>query len=352
LRLAAILYFTASITAAAEINLKSAGPMAFGPDGILFIGDSIGGAVLAVDTRDRTPLDRAPDISMAGLDEKIAALLGTEPRQILINDVKVNPVSKNIYFSVSRGRGPDAIPVILRLDASGPSSGKLKDFSLDGLTISSAVLPNPPVSNLRAEERNPRLETITQLGWIDGKVIVAGLSNEEFASNLRTIPYPFRQVDKGASIEIFHGSHGGWETKAPVRTFVPYTIGREPYLIAAYTCTPLVTIPVSALKPGAKVTGKTIAELGMGNRPLDMIVYRKDGHDYILMANSYRGAMKLPAENLEHYEPILEQVVTAGLPHQRVSDLRDVKHLTTLDDAHALILAGRSSLDLRSFPLP
>lgn len=335
------------------VALRSAGPLAFGPDGILFIGDSLAGAVLAVDTRDTVEAKVAPAVDIKGINEKIAALLGTETRQILINDVKVNPVSKNIYLSVSRGRGPDAIAVILRLNAAA----RLEIVSLEDVPHSAAVLPNPPVSNTRAENRNPRLETITHLAYVDGKVIVAGLSNEEFASNLRTIPFPFQSVDKGASIEIFHGSHGMYETQAPVRTFVPYEIGGKSHILAAYTCTPLVTIPVSDLKPGAKVTGKTIAELGMGNRPLDMIVYRKDNHDFILMANSYRGTMKLSAEHLDQYEPILEPVVQAGVPHQRVADLRDVRHLTTLDDSNALVLSGSGlpnnpSLDLRSFPLP
>jgi hypothetical protein len=47
-----------------------------------------------------------------GINEKAAALLGTTSDQILINDVKVDPISKNVYLSVSRGRGPDAVPVV------------------------------------------------------------------------------------------------------------------------------------------------------------------------------------------------------------------------------------------------
>ena len=216
------------------------------------------------------------------------------------------------------------------------------------------MLPNPPVSNPKAENWNPRLQTITQLAYMDGNVIVAGLSNEEFSSNLRIIPFPFRMVDNGASVEIYHGSHGEYETQAPVRTFIPWTIGTERYIVAAYTCTPLVLIPVDALKSGAKITGTTIAEFGMGNRPLDMIAYRKGDHDFILIANSYRGVIKFSAENLDRYRPIVEPEQIAGVPYKRIPSLRGVRRLTTLDAANALILAdGESgSLDLRSFPLP
>lgn len=345
-------------------GLKSAGALAFGPNGILFIGDSLSGTVFAIDTRDTAPAPKAPPIAFRQIDRTLAGMLGIMPADLRINDIKVNPISKNVYISVSRGRRLDALPVILRTDAAG----KIVEFPLDNVSYSKAVLPNPPVSNPRADYRNPRLETITQLGFTDGKVIVAGLSNEEFSSNLRVIPFPFHAVDEGANIEIFHGSHGDYETQAPVRTFFPWTISGKRYIVAAYTCTPLVLIPMSALKSGAKVTGATIAELGMGNRPLDMIPYRKDDHDYILLANSYRGVLKLPAENLDQYSPITEPAQMEGVPFKRISAWRGIRRLTTLDDANALVLRDSKdsgdyalldsalfdsdSVDLASMPLP
>src|SRR5262249_41659237 len=153
-----------------------------------------------------------------------------------------------------------------------------------------AVLPNPG--------RN-RMQSITKLAFVKDRVIVAGLSNEEWASNLRSIPFPFTEADKGTSVQIYHGSHGRVETNAPVKTFVPYDINGEPYILAAYTCTPLVKFPVAELKPGERVKGTTIAELGNRNNPLDMIVYRKDGKNYILLANSSRGVMKITTENID-----------------------------------------------------
>ena len=331
-------------------ELQSASALAFGPAGILFVGDSLAGAVIAIDTRDTTPAAVSGEIEIAGIDARVAALLGTDAGHILINDVKVNPVSKNVYLAVSRGRGVDAAPVILRLD----SAGKMTELELKNAVSSVARLPNPPVSNAKAGYRNPRLETITQLAYVDGNVIVAGLSNEEFSSNLRVIPFPFRAVNNGASVEIYHGSHGDYETQAPVRTFIPWKIGSERYIVAAYTCTPLVLIRMNDLKSGAKVTGTTIAELGMGNRPLDMIAYRKDDHDFILLANSYRGVMKLSAENLDRYTPITEQEQIAGVPYKRISALRGIRRLTALDAAKALVLADGEggSLDLRSVMLP
>ena len=78
-------------------------------------------------------------------------------------------------------------------------------------------------------------------------------------------------------------------------------------MLAAYTCTPLVKVPVSELKAGAHVKGTTIAELGNRNQPLDMIMYQKDGKDYLLMSNSSRGVMKIPTEGAGE---------APGSPHQ------------------------------------
>lgn len=335
---------------AGKAELKSAGALAFGPDGILFVGDPMGAAVFAIDTGDRAA-GTAAAVNIQGLDAKVAALLGTAPDQILINDLAVNPISKKAYLSVSRGRGPDASPVLVRVDAAG----KLEALSLDNVRHARVALPNAPEAGA-ADRRGQslRLEAITDLAFVDGRVFVAGLSNEEFASKLRAIPFPFREADNGTSVEVYHGSHGRFETNAPVRTFVPFEVARAPHILAAYTCTPLVKFAVSELKPGAKIMGTTIAELGNRNRPLDMVVYRKDGKNFILMNNSSRGVMKLAADGLERFEGITKQTEITGVPYQTIETLKGVQQLDLLDSANALLLVRSEggSLDLKSVALP
>jgi hypothetical protein len=333
-----------------KAELKSAGVLAFAPNGVLLIGDSLGGSVFALDTGDRTKSSSAGAVEIKGINQKIAAMLGTTPDQIMINDVAVNPLSKKVYISIARGSGPDAAPMIIRTD----SSGKLNEVPLTNIKHASIALADAPDAAAKDNRGNSRrMEAITDLGYVEGNVIVAGLSNEEFSSTLRSIPYPFNSASKGAGIEIFHGAHGRFETNAPVRTFVPYEIASKPHILAAYTCTPLVRIPVSDLKPGAKVKGTTIAELGNRNKPLDMIVYKKDGKDFILMANSSRGVMKLPAEKLDSYEPIVARTEKQGVPYETIATLKGVQQLDRLDDKNALMLMDDAgSLDLRSVPLP
>lgn len=329
--------------ASGKVQIMSAGPLAFGPDGILFVGDSVGGAIIAIDTQDRKASSPGAKINVQGVDEKIAALVGVTPDQIIVNDVKVNPISKNVYLSASRGRGPDAMPLILRVDASG----KISPVSLDNAMHASVSLSDAPQAN-PGSRQNPRMQTITDMNYVNGNVIVAGLSNEEWSSALRSIPFPFKDAAEGTTLQIWHASHGQYETQAPVRTFVPYTISGQQVILAAYTCTPLVKIPVSDLKPGAKVKGVTIADLGAGNQPLDMVPYKKDGHDYILIANSARGVMKLKADNMETYPAIDSPTVpnpqggnVAGVPYDTMTNLKDVQHLTQLDDSDALILTAK-----------
>ena len=326
-----------------KVEVKSAGPLAFGPDGILFIGDSLGAKVVAIDTGD-TKAGAPASVNVQGIDGKIAAALGTAADQITIRDIVTNPISKNVYISVNRGKGGDAQAVILKLD----TAGKLSEVGLDNVKHSVAELPNPPAQS------NQKTNTITQVRYVDGKVLVAGLSNEEFSSNMKVIPFPFAPADRGALIEMYHGSHARYETNSPIRTFVPYTIGKQQFILAAYTCTPLVKIPVSDLKSGAKIQGTTIAEMGAGNQPLDMVAYKKNGHEYILMANSSHGVTKLDMANVETYKPITSPISdVAGVPFTTISELKNVRHLQAYDDQQALVLSGTSgAMDLRTIALP
>jgi hypothetical protein len=295
-------------------------------------------------------------------NQKVAALLGTAADQVLINDMAVNPASKNIYLAVARGRGPDATPVLVRVNGA---DAKLDVVPLDDVKFSVAQLPDPPSDRAaggnggggRGQGQNPRQESITDIAFFQDRVIVAGLSNEEFSSTLRAMPFPFKTVANGTTVEIYHGSHGRFETRAPVRTLVPVKIGNEPYVLAAYTCTPLVEFPVNELKPGAKVKGKTVAELGNRNRPLDMIVYQKDGKDYLLLSNSSRGVMKISADGIHDLigidRPVRDGEVR-GPPVQNVADWTGVDQLDRLDANHAVVLrkADNGALTLESKSLP
>jgi hypothetical protein len=333
--------------------IQSAGALAFGPDGILFVGDALSAAVFAIETGDISANSNKAAVDITGVDAKIAAMLGTTTDDILINDLAVNPISGNAYLSVSRGRGPAAQPVLFKVAAGG----EITEVALDNVTYSKAEMPNPPENAEVGEgrrRRNNRLESITDLAFIDGQLYVAGLSNEEFSSHFRALEYPFKDAGADTSVEIYHGSHGQFETRSPIRTFTSYEIDDAPHLLAAYTCTPLVRIPIAMLRPGEKIKGDTIAELGNHNRPLDMIVYSKDGADYVLMANNARGLMKIPMEKVGEIVPIVDRIPDkAGLEYETIEGGNAVVQLDQLDQDRALALVqSESGFNLKTMPLP
>ena len=322
-----------------KLELKSAGPISFGPEGILFIADTKAAAVAALATGDTKPTASAKLTKVEGINQKIAGLLGASADQILIDDMAVNPISRNTYLAVSRGRGADATPVLIRVKGDGTP----ELVSLDKVKFARAELPDAPVDGVVGQgnrQSNPRRESVTDIAFLEDRVLIAGLSNEEFASTLRAIPFPFKTVANGTSVEIYHGAHGRFETRSPVRTFVPFKVGNEAHLLAAYTCTPLVQFPLSQIQPGAKIKGKTIAELGNRNRPLDMIVYQKGGKDYLLLANSSRGIMKINADQIEKSEGIEAHVKdgTKGVAYETIESWKGIDQLDRLDNQHAIVL--------------
>ena len=226
-----------------------------------------GGDDLRARSRRQAAGGKAGAADVAGIDQKIAALLGTDAGAIAIKDLAIHPTTQNAYLSVMRGTGADAKPALLRVDGDGQNRGRRarpREVH-EGGAVERAVGGRRAQSTRRYGDRH---------GVRERPLVVAGLSNEEFASKLRSIPYPFATADAGTSVEIFHGNHGRLETRSPVYTFIPYTIGNKQYLIASYTCTPLVRFPLDSLN-GSKVVGTTIAELGNGNRPLDMIALQE-----------------------------------------------------------------------------
>ena len=293
--------------------------LTFSPDGELFIADNQGAAIYAVD------IDRTGDAphglkAVEGLDKQIAAMMGAGPGQLYFTDFAVDPKTGQGYVAALLASGGSAL---FRIDGAG----QVKPVSLEGRPYTEIALPNPPP--LVPGYRETRDTTVTSMAYDDGRLYVAGLSNEEFSSKLRAIAYPFHGESRGAGIEIFHTSHGDFETRSPVYTLLPMHFGASAELLAAYICTPLVRLPEDALKDGAQLHGTTIAEMGRHNRPLDMIRYSKDGGDFILMANSRRGLLKVPVAAIQAAQPIVEEgaIDTRDLGAKRVRSPTEVEHL-------------------------
>jgi len=334
-------------------DLKSARALTFSPEGILFVGDSMNGAVFAVDVKDTAKDTEGKPVEIKEIDKKIASLLGITPDSVVITDMAVHPSSQNVYIAVSRGRGADATPVILRAN----KSGAIEEIALANVQFSKAALKDAPGPEEKTQRgASKRAMSITDIAFSEGQLFVSGLSNEEFASSVRRIPFPFKDDVASNTLEIFHTAHSKFETHAPIETFLPYKLKGQPQLLASYTCTPLAAFPLSELQSKKHVRGATLAELGGGNRPLDMIAYQKEGKDYILIANSNRTLISLAVEDLEKAQPLTAGVPvaykSAGVGYLSIAQV-GVLQLDNLNPGYVVVIqrdTETGTLNLRSLP--
>jgi hypothetical protein len=335
--------------------IQSAGALTFGPDGILFVADNVSAKVVAVDVADQGPPAGSEPFDLEDVDVRVASFLGCEPGDMVIHDMVVHPVSHNVYLSVQRGRGDSAQPVILRIDRL---DGSVADVPLVDVPFAEAAIADAPEEDdertdislpqngegeaitvgertIRVLRRPIRTSTVTDIAYVDGALLVAGLSNEEFSSKLRRIPFPFRDAVTDNNLEIFHVSHGKWETAAPIRVFVPYEGGRS--ILASYTCTPVVHFPLADLEPGTKTVGRTVAELGSMNQPLDMVSFLQGGEEHLLIANTSHGLVKIACHDIDVQEALTEPKEPVGVPRE-TEDIRGVTRLANLNGEHVLAL--------------
>ena len=269
-------------------SLTSVGPITFGPNGVLLASDPSAATLYAINLGTPASGSRAGTSNVAGIDQKIAALLGTAAAEVRIVDMAVHPASKNTFVAVMRGQGPSAKPAIVRVDGAGA----IDLVSLDSATFTSVALPSPAAVNperprracavghgrgllerprlpLRSLERRVRVEAV-----LGGLSVHGGRQGHE-RRDLPRQPRPARNPVAG---------HG-------VRAL---TIANQPHIVAGYTCTPLVKFPVSSLTSGTEQGARhDDGRAGCGQSAARHHRYQKGGQQFLLMANSSRGVMKI-----------------------------------------------------------
>jgi len=340
------------------ILLQSAGSLAFGPQGVLFVGDPKAAMVYAIATNESLGKSTVvSDWTGASVDDvrvaiAMAAGNGADASAVQLIDVAVDQEAGNAIASASVQDKAMLFQLM--------PGGNAKAISLDKVLASKVAVPDPPADAITGEGRrksNKRMESITDVAWAEGRVLVSGLTGQEGASTVLAFDFPFRGKSVGTDLEIYHAAHGRVEETAAVRTFVPMMIDGKPSLLAGFTCTPLVQFSLSDLQAGNKVKGKTVAELGNRNKPLDMIPYEKDGHPYLLVANSARGLMKVEVANIASQEALNAPVPdggTEGLSFEKLDSIEGVVQLAKIDDSHCLMISESPSKQLRmtTFVLP
>ncbi len=254
-------------------DVKSIDVIGFGPEGTLLIGDGRSAAIFAVATGEAKSTAK-PSGPIADVAGKLAASIGAKADGIEILDLAVHPLSNTVYFAVRKQ--DDKQPIVLTVKPDGT----IGHFDLASVTYARVAL---------APAGGPTVSRVTDVAWADDKLVAGVGANDAFASKIFVAQTPLRHDAAGElhAAETFHVQHNKWETKSPMSTIMPFTENGKTYVAGAFACTPVVKYPLDSLSPGAQVKGKSVLELGSGNRPLDMFTYVKDGKEYVL-SNTFR----------------------------------------------------------------
>jgi len=327
-------------------KIESINALAFGPEGILFIGDSQNAAIVAMDTKDASSSTAPENFMMERVDETLASMLGTTADKITIQDMAVNPISQHIYLAVHH---QDGTPLLFR------TAGKtFENVSLKEVSYLKSMLEKAPARDAEDRRgRSLRRWAISDLNYDDGQVLVSGLSNEEFGSTFRAIPFPFESEQLFASLEMYHAAHGQYETHSPIKAFMTHELNGQKHLVASYTCTPLVIFPMEELKMGKHTKGKTVAELGNRNTPIDLISFKSEGEEHILIANTTRPVMRVSPKDIEEFKDYLTKPVdrVPGIAGVKFVDLPyvNVQQMDKLDDERVVFLQRMANGDLNLY---
>ncbi|NDZ15903.1 hypothetical protein C7T35_33000 [Variovorax sp. WS11] len=333
--------------AASAAGVQSVSRLAAGPGNVLFIADWKTARVHALTLPNAPQKPAGTAFNILDLEPLLSKQVGG--KKFTVEDMVARPGTGEVYIALSHGAAKTPALVVVTSDR------KTRRIDLKSAKTTSIALRDAPTTGYRFWKDTPeRSYTVTDMKYRDGALYVAGLSNQEFASTLRRARYPFDAQQSVTSVEIYHTGHNLIETRAPIRAMSFASWGGKPYLVAAYTCTPIVTIPLEDLKDGAHIRGKTIAELGYGNTPAGMIAYTKTEQgktqEYLMLLNFERGASAIPVSQVEaaSVRPGIETLVPfgqiTGLEATSVP-LAGTMRLDNLDDQSFIVLRRRLEKD-------
>jgi hypothetical protein len=308
--IAIVCCLSAAVNASAA-EIKSISRLAVGPGNVLFVADWKAARVHAI-TLPEAP-KRPTGTAFNILDLETLLLKQVGGAKVTVEDMVARPGTAEVYVAISYGAAKTPALIVVTNDH------KARPVDLKAAKSTSIELRDAPTSSYKFWNETPqRSFTVTNMKWRNGEIFIAGLSNQDFASTLRRVKYPFDGQQSTTSVEIYHTGHNLIETRAPIRAMSFATLGGKPYLVAAYTCTPVVIIPFEDLKDGAHIRGKTIGELGYGNTPADMVSFSKTEQgkteDFLLLVNFERGADVIPVSQVEAASgrPGMDKVVPFG----------------------------------------
>jgi hypothetical protein len=83
--------------------------------------------------------------------------------------------------------------------------------------------------------------------------------------------------------------------------------------------------------------GRTVADLGAMNQPLDMVSFFQDDEEHLLVANTSHGLMKIACCDIDAQAPLTQPTEPIGVPRE-VEDLQGITRLANLNSGYVLAL--------------
>ena len=155
-----------------KVELKSAAVLAFGPNDVLFVGDTKAATVYAISTGDTKGDAAAAKFDNAMIQSNLNDMFGGPTK---INDLVVNPKTGNLFLACdTKGKAH-----IVHVTEGGR---QMKGVDLQGSKFSKVELANAPADKVSGRRRrNPRNDAITDLAYFEGKLLVSRFEGIGFA---------------------------------------------------------------------------------------------------------------------------------------------------------------------------
>ena len=328
--------------------LTSVSKMSFNDKGFLFLGDGRRPVVYSIDLGGKISDQPTKPFNLKNVDLILSRFLGVSTEMLRVTDMAVHPLSKDVYLAVSVGVGKLETFSLIKVRPEG----KLENVSLKDKKVDSVELTHHEGKDYKFWNKYQASSlSITHIEYYKNHLYVSGLKTGEFSSTLYKVSFPFRGNVEHATVSYYHAVHDQTESRAPIISHKIVHISGKDYLLAVYTCTPLVLIPLSEIKNGAHIRGKTIAELGYGNNPVDMLSFTLDRGEgmqpYILINNRNRSGSLIAMKDIIDAESQPGITTPSGFSKKGVTaqdvPLAGVIHMS-LQDA-SWLLALRRNID-------
>ena len=184
MRLLVIAFCMSAAVSASAADIRSISRLAAGPENVLFVADWKAARVHAIALPPAAQVPAGTAFNILDLEPLLSREVGGA--KVTVEDMVVRPGTAQVYVAVSYGAAKTPALIMVTSDRVA------RRVDLKAAKATSTALRDAPTSDYKFWKDTPeRSFTVTDMKWRDGELFVAGLSNQDFASTLRRVRYPF-----------------------------------------------------------------------------------------------------------------------------------------------------------------